>query len=226
MTRNVLIGRFTTNMAPMSDFMGSMKRAFELELKKFNYANAELILDGFEDFLKGPSFIAEPGAAEKAYLAHLKSAEKLVPIEELYDQALELGVDLRKVSSLEFDDEDFDVDHRGFRTRFEDNMSVNGHRYARTGYTEPGSVGVIHSSGWLYPVDRIRKKEYLIAIDPVAKKGTIRKIDREKFKQLQERFHRDMLEYRTSKDRLKKEYEDARETLTSVAFWKHYLGIE
>lgn len=226
MTRNVLIGRFTTGMAPMSDFMGDMKRAFELELKKFNYTNAGLILDGFEDFLKGPSFIAEPGAAEAAYLSHLKSAEQLVDFEELREQALELGVDLDQVSSLVFDDDDFDVDHRGFRNRLEDNMSINGHKHARSGYTEPGSVGIINASGWLYPVDRIRKKEYLIAIDPVSKKGIIRKIDREKFKQLQDRFHRDMLEYRTNKDRLKKEYEAARETLTSVAFWKRYLGIE
>ena len=105
-------------------------------------------------------------------------------------------------------------------------MSINGHKHARSGYTEPGSVGIINASGWLYPVDRIRKKEYLIAIDPVSKKGIIRKIDREKFKQLHDRFHRDMLEYRTNKDRLKKEYEAARETLTSVAFWKRYLGIE
>lgn len=226
MTRNVLIGRFTTGMAPMSDFMGDMNRAFELELKKFNYTNAELILDGFEDFLKGPSFIAEPGAAEAAYLSHLKSAEKLIPLEELREQALELGVDLDEVSTLVFDDDDFDVDHRGFRNRFEDNMSVNGHKHARSGYTEQGSVGIINASGWLYPVDRIRKKEYLIAIDPINKKGIIRKIDRERFKQLQKRFHRDMLEYRTSKDRLKKEYEQARATLTSVAFWKSYLGIE
>ncbi len=226
MTRNVLIGRFASGMAPMSDFIGSIERAFELELKKFNYANAELVLDGFEDFLKGPSFIAEPGASEAAYLSHLKSAEQLIPLEELREQALELGVDLDEVSTLAFDDEDFDVDHRGFRNRFEDNVSVNGHKFIHNRYTQPGSVGIIHASGWLYPVDRIRKKEYLIAIDPIQKKGIIRRIDREKFKQLQDRFHRDMLEYRTNKDRLKKEYEESREKLTSVAFWKHYLGIE
>lgn len=226
MTRNVLIGRFTTGMAPLSDFMGDMERALVLELKKFNYANAELICDGFEDFLKGPGFIAQPGAAEQAYLSHLKTEEQLRPLEELYDEALELGVDLRELSSLEFDDDDARVDHRGRRNRFEDDKTVNGHRFARSGYTVPGSVGVIHYSGWFYHADRICKREYLIAIDPVRRRGVIRRIDRERFRKIWDRFHRDMLEYRTNKERLLEEYSAARATLTSIEFWKNYLGME
>lgn len=68
MPRNVLIGQFTSGMAPMSDFIGDLKIGFELELKKYNYDNAALVLDAFEDFLKGPSFIMEKGAPREAIL--------------------------------------------------------------------------------------------------------------------------------------------------------------
>lgn len=42
MPRNVLIGQFTSGMAPLSDFIGDLKIGFELELKKYNYDNAAL----------------------------------------------------------------------------------------------------------------------------------------------------------------------------------------
>lgn len=227
MPRNVLIGQFTTGMAPLSDFISDIKISFELELKKFNYTNAELILDALEDFMKGPAFIMEPGAAERSYLEHLKKAEKLLPLDEIEEQALTLGVDLSAIPSIDFDHEDFEgEDHRSFVDRLQDNMTVNGHRMLRGEYYDAGSVAVISAAGWLYPVDKLRKKEYIIAIDAPSKKGIIRRIDKERFKQTWDRYHRDMVAFRANKDRLRKEYEAARPMMTSVPFWKHYLGID
>ena len=50
-------------------------------------------------------------------------------------------------------------------------------------------------------------------------------MDKERFNQLWDRFHRDMVEFRANKDRLRKEYEAARPIMTSLPFWKQYLGI-
>ena len=227
MPRNVLIGQFTTSMAPLSDFIGDIKLSIELELKKFNYTNAELILDALEDFMKGPSFIMEPGAAERSYLEHLKKAEKLLPLEELKGQALELGVDIDAIPSMQFDQKAHEIDdHRSIINRLQDNMTVNGHRMLKGEYFDKGSVGVISAAGWLYPVDDLRKKEYIIAIDAPSKKGIIRKMDKERFKQVWDRYHRDMVAFRANKDRLRKEYEAARPVMTSVPFWKNYLRID
>ena len=52
-TRNTMIAQCTTGFAPHSDFMHELHNNIRLELKKFGYANAELCLDAFEDFLKG-----------------------------------------------------------------------------------------------------------------------------------------------------------------------------
>lgn len=229
MPRNVMIGQFTTGMAPRTDFLGDIRLSIELELKKFNYVNAELILDAFEDFMKGPEFIMRPGAAEESYLAHLRAAEKLVPLDDIKEEALALGVDLDTVVSMDFDYEDKDrerKDHRSMLDKLQDNFTVNGHRMPRGDYYDAGSVGVISAAGWLYPVDDLRKKEYLIAIDAPSKTGVIRRIDKERFKQVWDRYHRDMVEFRINKDRLHHEYEAARNTMTSVPFWKRYLGID
>ena len=59
-TRNTMIAQATCGMAPGADFMRELHNNIRLELKKFGYANAELCLDAFEDFLKGPSFIKKP----------------------------------------------------------------------------------------------------------------------------------------------------------------------
>lgn len=227
MPRNVLIGQFTSGMAPLSDFIGDLKIGFELELKKYNYDNAALVLDAFEDFLKGPSFIMEKGAAERSYLDHLKKAEKLLPLDDIKEDALALGVDLDTIPATQFDHENYERDdHRSFVERIRDNMTVNGHRMVRGDYYDKGSVAVISAAGWLYPVDELRKKEYIIAIDAPSKKGIIRKMDKERFNQLWDRFHRDMVEFRANKDRLRKEYEAARSVMTSLPFWKQYLGID
>ena len=227
MPRNVLIGQFTTGMAPLSDFIGDLKISFELELKKYNYTNAELILDAFEDFLKGPAFIMEPGAAERSYLAALGKAEKLLPLDEVKEQARAIGVDLDEIPAMDFDHEDHEGDdHRSFADRLQDNMTVNGHRMTKGPYYEEGSVAIIGAAGWLYPVDKLRKKEYIIAIDAPNKKGIIRTMDKARFKQVWDRYHRDMVEFRANKDRLRSEYEAARATMTSLPFWKHYLGID
>ena len=58
--RNSLIAQATTGVAPKVDFMYLLHNGIRQELKKFGYANAELCLDAFEDFLKGPGFIREP----------------------------------------------------------------------------------------------------------------------------------------------------------------------
>ena len=52
-TRNGLIIQSAAGAAPDADLLHELRRNMELELKKFGYDNAELVLDAFEDFLKG-----------------------------------------------------------------------------------------------------------------------------------------------------------------------------
>ena len=52
--RNGIMGQAITGVAPLTNFLKEIERSIQLELVKFNYADALLVVQGFEDFLDGP----------------------------------------------------------------------------------------------------------------------------------------------------------------------------
>ena len=219
MVRNTLIDRFTTGFAPMADFVGSFEDMVTKELQKFNYDNAELAIKGFEDFLRGPEWIMQP-VAEQAFMDANRSAEKLIPFDELFAQARELGVDLTQ-----------ETDWKIYRDRPLErgdqrlvNLTFNGQRFPDS-YVEKDKVVVIDNVGWAYPVGKFQHAEYIISIDLQNQRGIIRHIDRERFRQVKDHFRQVMRDYNDRKDELEQDYSAAREEMTSVSFWKKYLGI-
>lgn len=222
-TRNTMIAQATTGMAPNSDFMHELHNNIRLELKKFGYANAELCLDAFEDFLKGPRFIRQMGVAEERFMRANKVKEKLVPFAELQRQAdanpeLE-GFDLTKIDRQLVDSDK----PRSMMERLNDLVTDNGQRIIKT---EGEGYAVIPAMGWVYPAGVIRNKKYLIVIDWYNRSGAIRVKDSKRFDAIMKRYHRDLRYYKRNIKRLRAEYAAAREELTSVEFWKHYLKMD
>ncbi len=220
MTRNCFIGQFTTDIAEEECFEADLKKNVELELKKFNYASAELILQGFEDFLRGPEWIMRPNA-QKAFMDANAASEKLKPLEEVYAEASEMGIDLQGLTV-------WNIERDLSRTRFEraaDYLTVNGQRFGGEIYTKHGKVAVIGTAGWLYPAGKIRQADTIVAIDPPNRAGIIRRKDGKRFEAIMRRYKDDLRVYKAKKRQLKKEYAAARAEMTTVAFWKDYLGI-
>lgn len=94
-TRNTLIGQMTTGVAPNIDFITEIAHNFRLEIEKFNYQDAALVLEGFEDALRGPALFLCQDFSEISYLAACESREKLVPFAQLRGTVLEeLGIDI------------------------------------------------------------------------------------------------------------------------------------
>ena len=220
MTRNCLIGQFVSNIAPHADFIGSMKKAFESELRKFNYANAELILKGFEDFLEGPSWIMQP-RAQQAFMDANRDAEKLIPFEELVSQLDDLGIKLSELTDwkvwrdLPYSRKDCLID------RFTYNGQKCGDRF-----TQSGKVAVIDNVGWSEVDGKIRGAEVIVALDMPGKRGAIRRIDRKRFEYLLDRFEKDMDRFNKSKEQLFRDYQSSQSEMTSVEFWRGYLGMD
>lgn len=223
--RNQFIGQFTTDMAPMSNFDDKLYQIVHLELKKFNYTNANLAIDGFEDFLKGPSFIEQPGVVEKCFMDANKHAEKLLPFPELLKQGKEEGIDLSFMPEVDEQKGTDSVELRSLPERLLDFVTYNGQRFD-FGYLKKDTVGFIDVAGWLYPSSEIRRKETIVAVDMENQRGVIRHIDRRRFRETWDRYNRDMRYYRANKARLKREYSAERAKITSVAWWKHYLGMD
>ena len=87
-------------------------------------------------------------------------------------------------------------------------------------------MGVVDARGWEYPAGKIRRAETLIAVDTYAKTAAIRHKDNKKFKELWSRYKRDVKYYKAHKDELAKAYAAVKGEITSIPYWKKYLGIE
>lgn len=220
-TRNELIAQFTTGFAKNSDFETEIYHKLTLELKKFSYDNAELVLDAFEDFLKGPEFYSGRGVAEMTFMAANRNKEKYVSLTELEDRARELGVvgfDLSQIDRQLIDGDK----PRTLPQRLIDYTTDNGQRI---GVTKGEGFAVIPSNGGVYPAGIIRGKKYLIVIDWYNRSGAVRVKDAKRYAQIQTRYKNDLKTYKKNKQRLSAEYANSRERVTSVEFWKSYLGL-
>ncbi|MCI1833717.1 MAG: glycosyltransferase [Bifidobacterium tibiigranuli] len=221
-TRNTMIAQAMCDMAPGSDFMHELKKNVRLELKKFGYENAELCLDAFEDFLKGPRFFSEPGVAERTFMAANHNKEQLVDFETLQRQADE-DPDLEGFNVHDVDRQLIESDRpRTIPQRLFDFITDNEQHYLTS---DGKGYAVIPMQGWLYPAGIIRGKRKLVVMDWYNRKGTIRTKDAKRYQQIEKRYQRDLKYYKANIERLKQEYVEARPTLTSADYWKHYLKM-
>lgn len=221
-TRNTMIAQATTGMAPKADFMYELHNNIRLELKKFGYENAELCLDAFEDFLKGPGFISAKGQAERSFMEANRRKEQLVGFEEL-QRIVREDPDLAGFDLASVDRQLIDGDKARTRVqRLHDLVTDNGQRYLKS---EGEGYAVIPFQGWVYPAGVIRGKKKLIVLDWYNRRGTIRVKDSARYEAIKKRYSRDLRYYKANIDRLRKEYAAAREELTSVGFWKNYLDM-
>lgn len=221
-TRNTMIARAVTGFAPHSDFMAEMHNNIRLELKKFGYDNAELVLDAFEDFMKGPDFIAKPGVAEETFMAANRNKEKLVPFDELERQAHAAGLTDFHIADIDRQLVDSDAP-RTLPQRLIDLATDNNQKLLKS---EGEGYAVIPVMGWVYPAGVIRGKQYLIVIDWYNRLGALRKKDPARYDRISKRYKDDLKAYKRNIDRITKEYAARRDELTSVAYWKRYLNME
>lgn len=202
--RNSLVARFATGFGQDADFLGHMKRIVRLELKKFNYTDANLVLDAFEDFLAGPEFLDTPGQAEASFMRANKVKEKLVPFDVLQQQLDEQGIklDLSTVSRTQLDT----MPARSIKERAIDFTTDN---YQRVKVTPGEGFGVISARGWEYPAQEIRGKKYLVAIDWFAQTGAIRVKDVAQYRAINKRLDTLLKQYNVQQQSLEQAYSEA-----------------
>lgn len=222
MTRNVLIARYTTGFAPHSEFVPEIRKSFYLELKKFSYENAELILIALEDFLKGPDYYSKKGIAERTFMEANRNKEKMYPLKELPELAKKNGLNGFDLSSI--DRQLIDGDRpRSFWEHIEDFATNNQQKLV---VTEGKGFAVIPNTGWAYPAGVIRGKKYLVVIDWYNRLGTIRKKDAKRYKALDKRFKKDIAELKSRNEELHEQYQSSRSKVTSLPFWREYLDLD
>lgn len=212
--RNSLIAQATTGVYDGVDFLRNFRENVQLDLKTFNYDAVELSLQAIEDFMKGPDFLKTvDGGALIGELS--KKNDKLVPIEQLSHYTD--GV-------IEFDPQYlYGAQERSLVQRAFDHLTVNGHRCPS--FILKKGIGIIPYDGWYYAPNQIRRYARLLSISHDGSEGIYREMDRARFKSLYRRYKADLKLYKKNKNKIEAQYREARSELTSIDFWKKYLGL-
>lgn len=215
--RNKLIANAVSGMGDIKDILFQFEDGVRLELKKFNYTNALITVEAMEDYLKGPDFIMTPGVVEEKFMEKNRECEKLVPLNEI-EEIRGMHIDAGDVYGNSL---------RSWPQRLMDLVTFNGQRMPYPSFSVKnagGDMRIIPSEGWGYPDGRIRGAEELLAVDIKTGKGVLRKKDPKRYREVRQRYKKAMKEYDKRKDELREAYAAKMPEMTSVAFWKEYLG--
>ena len=211
--RNFLIMTAVDGKSSERLFMLRLRRTFDIYLRSMNYESAELLLDGLEDYLKGPDFIAQ--ADGEAIMKHnSQKNERLTPIEE-HDQELLASLNMNSVI-LGIDE------NRSMLARSLETIPHDRH-FLPDWLLSSKPAPVFYSHG-AYPGRKTMRKRVLVAFDSTAQNAHIRQLDRTRYRMLRKRYRRLIKEYQQQKEVLRNEYQQAKEYLTSHEFWNKYLN--
>lgn len=214
-TRNFLIATASIDPSIQEVFMNRIKDNVQLQLKKLDYNSADLILDALDDYLKGPDFIKQ-ASGERIIKQNMAKNETLVPILELDYEGIEDVV----VTSENI------KEHGGERSLFErfvDFTTCNGHRLPYLLLKD--ELVAVPAGGFEYPAKRMRMHKALLAVDPEGRLGSVRLMDKKRFRQVMRRYKRCLREYGAKNDSLLEEYAHDANEFREERFWRQFLGM-
>ena len=214
--RNFLIMDAVRQLGVRRVTLMRFERTFHIFLRAMAYETCDLMLDGLEDFLKGPDWLME---ADGEAIMKAKGAknEVLVPIAELSeeDQALAaaappdlsyMGIERNRHIPMKLIEQ---LPHD--RHLLPDNLLSD-------------APGPVYYSRGAYPARLTMRKKILVAYDMKGERAHVRRMDRERWKELSDRYARVMKEMKQSGETVAQAYRDALPTMTSHEFWKDYLA--
>jgi GT2 family glycosyltransferase len=206
--RNLLFIKAVSGIASTADFYGEIKKEFYIAIRAFNYVNAGFILQGIDDFLKGPEFFATADWEEILSSLGAKR-EKYLPLAYYSD----IPVNLESISIKEsLSDADMEL-FLG---------TDNGHKCPK--YVLRKEIGVIPYDFMENPGQQLLKKR-LLAVNPHDKTAALREIDTERYAELMERYEKLTADYEERIAELTEEYREYAKIYRSADFWRKYLGL-
>ena len=221
-TRNTLMANAFTGCAKQEYFLRQAKDAFRIEVKKFNYKNALLVVEALEDFIKGPEFIMEKGKAEEMFLVKHKTCEQLKPLEEVL---LEIPEEIRDSIRAQIDKTTVYLEgRRGMLQRVFDVASWNGHTLTCDAGLPSRDWVVVPYEGWYYMPEKQSGAKHVLAVDFNGARAVIRHRDRKQFTELLKRYNAAEKEIKGNTGLLER-YKAATPYITSEEFWRDYLSM-
>lgn len=212
--RNLLIMIATTGCASDKTFMMRIERGVRLQLKAMAYDAADLYLDGLEDYLKGPEFLASLDG-EAVMKEKGQKNEKLLPLEELNPQYRNIKYSKRLLG----EESVIDIPLKLVR-------SLPYDRHLLPDGLLRDTPEVVFYSGLSVFSPRTTATKTLVAMDLDGQHAAVRHMDRARHRQILDRLQRLKSDWKEHGEEVRKAYKDAQPYLTSVEFWEKHLGID
>lgn len=223
--RNYMLMNAIHGMSNEALFVARASRTFQLYLRAMAYETAELMVEGLEDYLKGPEWLGA-ASGEAIFKANNAKAEKLIPLDEALAKAGEDRPDLAKTFA------DFSPDTELVR---EDRIASRPLKLARSlpydRHVLPDALlrdepATAYYGGYtVFSPDQIATR-VLVACDRECKTAHVRFMDRERWRAIRKRWAKACADHRKRGAEVAQAYRDAVPYLTSIPYWKEHLGLE
>lgn len=214
--RNYLITIAVNQMSNEKFFFARIARDFHFNMRLMAYDTVELILDGLEDYLKGPEFIMEPNG-DAIMQEKGKKNETMVSYEEL-------GLDCLSDVPAGKDLQAIDFTPKAKFIRLWRTLPYDRHLVPQALLRDRIGRAIYTSSAHL-SFDSVLTTS-IAAVDHRGEVASIRTIDRDRYRTLMDRWHALQKDYRKRGKMVSEAYRAAKPTLTSWEFWNDYLGTD
>lgn len=208
--RNLLIDQAVGSIGNEVNVIKFVKTSFVMELVRFNYNGARLVMRAVQDYMKGPEFL-EKDNGEKIIQENAKLNEKFISLSEY--------------QGIEWDIPDiYNNPKRNFWQKWWYRITYNGQRLWPEKWLKKDIECVLFSIHY-QPKKYLRRNKMLV-VNPDLKTGCIRKIDKKQYREIKKEWHMTLRKLKKNQNNLQKQYRKKKEYLTSVGFWKEYLEIK
>lgn len=199
-------------------FVLRIQRGVRQKLRDMDYQAAEFILDGLEDYLRGPEYLQKlDGAA--TMIGKGKLNEKLIPVSEMAPELLRrAGVTEQVLANVNFESHSSKFMKYWRFIPYDKHYLPDALLRGKPGY-------VVKNGGCTLEGGSTRCKT-LVFLDPTREKGAVRTMDRARFKTIRRREHELMARYRKEGKSVRVAWKDAMPYMTSREFWEDYLGLK
>ena len=195
-------------------FMTRVWRNVMLRRRELEYGAAELLLQGVEDYLRGPEWLMEAdGAALMRKNGQLN--DKFVPIDEL-DPELAAAAELDAIEPTR---------HRRLGLAGKLVKSIPGDKHLLPDALLRRKPGHMQTTGPLVYDNDTRAVSTIVILDVTGTKAAVREMDRERNRRIIERERALKRRWQLEHERVEQAYQKAFPTMTSEGYWRRRLGM-
>ncbi len=220
--RNYLIMNALHDISNEGLFLARADRTLQLYLRSMAYETAELIVDGLEDYLKGPEWLMA-ASGEEVLKANNAKAEKLIPLAEALEEAAvehpncaQAILDFVPDSNIVRDDQ-----AAGPLLRLWRSIPYDRHLLPDT-FVKDEAATAYYGGYTIISPDQVGKR-ILVACDRACENAHVRVMDRDRWDAIRKRWRKVRTEQKARGAEVAQAYRDALPQMTSVEYWKRHL---